>query len=234
MFISYIALSIGIVVAFCLYMFGGRLAGLSATALWSIGTAYFVMPPSYSLRVSNQRDWAALALFGAVGLVIARFKPLVAAALKGSGQEGHKVQHQPLGLVNIKEVLTDLTASSDLGQRLRHMGIEVDVSGLQTFPCSYADAVSVLSHVLAAILIEPQLRRISVQTARRPEAALLFVWAHNAWPPPLKKTIDIGRCAENSSKAEYSSWPTYMSATWFDNGCGHIYQISRRLGTSIT
>ena len=233
MFISYIALATGIVVAFCLYLFAGRLAGFSATALWSMGTAYFLMPPSYSLHVSNPHDWAALALYGAVGLVMARVTPVAGAAPIGIRQESQEFQQRSLELVNIKDVLADLTASSDLGELLRRRGIEVDVSGLQTFPCSYADAVSVLSYVVAGVLIEPQLRRISVQIARRPEVALLFVWA-NTGPLPLRETITIGKCADNSSKAVFSSWPTYMSATWFDSGYGRIYQISRRLDTGLT
>ena len=190
MFISYFVLAIGLVIAFYFYTFVGRLGGLSATALWSMGTAYFVMPPSYSLRVSNPHDLAALALYGVVGFVIASVKPVARSAPTRSRQKIPRIPPCQPGLVNIKDVVADLMASSELGRRLRHRNIEIDVCGLQTFPCSCSEAVSVLSGVLAAVLIDPQLRRVSVQVARRPEVASLFVSAHTTWPLPFQDHRD--------------------------------------------
>jgi hypothetical protein len=123
MLISYIALATGVVVAVCFYTFAGRLAGFSVTALWSMGTAYFVMAPSYSLRVSNPHDLAALALYGIVGLAMASVKPIARAA-PAREQESQRIQPCQLDLINIKDVLADLTASSKLGERLRHRNIE--------------------------------------------------------------------------------------------------------------
>jgi hypothetical protein len=105
----------------------------------------------------------------------------------------------------------------------------VVVSGSPTFPCSYAEAVTVLSAVFAAVLSEPHLQRISVQAARGPSLALLYVCAGTV-PVPLQQTITIGRRAEDSSTAVFPSWPTSMSATWFENGYGRVYQIAQRLG----
>jgi K+-sensing histidine kinase KdpD len=73
--ISKLALAMGMVVAFGIHVLAGRLAGLTATALWSLGNAYFVMPPSYSLRVSSSHDWAALVMYGAAGLVMTKVRP---------------------------------------------------------------------------------------------------------------------------------------------------------------
>lgn len=72
---SFVVLAVGTVVVLSFFAFAGRLIGFSVMGLWSAGTAYFFMAPVYSFRVSNSRDLAALALYGTVGLVLARTTP---------------------------------------------------------------------------------------------------------------------------------------------------------------
>src|SRR5689334_18308980 len=69
---SFVVLAVGTVVVLSFFAFAGRLIGFGVMGLWSAGTAYFFMAPVYSFRVSNSRDLAALALYGTVGLVLAR------------------------------------------------------------------------------------------------------------------------------------------------------------------
>lgn len=196
------------------------------TALWSAATAYFIMAPTYSLRVSNSRDLTALALYGAVGLVIARTTPRAKQEVRNE-PEIRKTVPPPAGLVDLMIVLADLTSpSSELGERLRQRQIEIEASLLRSFRCSYVDAVRILSHIFAAVLAEPQLRRISFHAGRRPGVELLFVCAHWVWPPPLQETITIGQCDSDSSRAEFPGWPSYLTATWFDNRYGRTYQVS--------
>jgi len=146
---SYAVLAVGTVVVLSLFAFAGRLTGFSVMGLWSAGTAYFFMAPVYSFRVSNSRDLAALALYGTVGLVLARTTPNSRRPVR-DGPDRPKHQSPPVPRADIRRVLADLTSSSELGERLKERQIEVESSNLDNFRCSYADAVRVLSHVRAA------------------------------------------------------------------------------------
>ena len=53
----------------------GRLVGLGVTAVCSAAIAFFLMPPVYSLRVSQTSDLVALILYGTVGLVLTKSAP---------------------------------------------------------------------------------------------------------------------------------------------------------------
>ena len=223
MLISYIALVVGTLAVLCSCVVAGRLAGFSVTALWSAGTAYFVMDPVYSFRVSSLRDLAALALYGAVGIVLANTRPLRTAVQ--SEPEVPEIEPPAVDRIDLKTVLTDLQSSSELGGRLKQRQIEFEASLPRSFRCSYVDAVRILSYVFAAVLTEPQLRRISIHASRQPGIELLFVCAHRVWPPPLQKMITIGKGAADSSQAGFSGLPSYLAATWIDNGYGRIYQI---------
>jgi len=223
--ISYIALAVGALVALCSSELAGRRVGFSVTALWSAGTAYFVMVPVYSFRVSNSRDLVALALFGAVGIILVKTRPLPKRPVR-YGPEVPEIEPPSVDLIDLRTVLADLQSSSELGQRLKQRIIEVEVSLPRSFRCSYFDAVRVLSHVFAAVLTEPQLRRVSFHAGRRPGVELLFVCAHTVWPPPLQETITIGQCDADSLRAEFPGWPSHLTATWFDNGYGRTYQVS--------
>jgi hypothetical protein len=223
--ITYFTLAAGVLVVWYSCGLAGRLAGLTATALWSAGTAYFFMPPIYSFYVSDSRDVAALALYGTVGLVLARTRPLARRSWR-NGREISEVRPLPATVVDLQKVLADLTFSSELGERLKQEQIEVETSHLHRFRCSYADGVRVLSHVLAVVVIEPQLRRVSFHVARRPGVELLFIHAQRIWPPPLQRTMTISKCPEDCSRADFPAWPSYLTATWFDNGYGRTYQIA--------
>ena len=224
--ISLFAVAMGTVVTLCCSAFAGRLAACSVTALWSAATAYFVMAPIYSFRVSSPRDVVALALYGTVGLVLARRAPVRRTPIE---RVVPTVAPPPPVIVDLQRVIGEVALSSELGERLTKRGIEVASSScLQRFPCSYADAVRMVSHVLALVLIEPQLRRVSFHAGRRPEERLLFVDAHRVWPPPPLRSITLGKRDEGCSRADFPSWPAHLTATWFDNGDARIYQIALR------
>lgn len=224
MLISYIVLALGALAALCGHALAGRMAGFGIVALWSAGTAYFVMAPVYSLRVSNVSDLAVLVLFGTVGFALAG----TAASEREPALEDYKVSGDKPStavIVDLKSVLAELMSLSELGVALNARQIEVETVA-SSFRCSYRDAVHILSDVLAAVLVEPQVRRVSLHVGRRPGVELLFVAAHRVWPPPLCKTITIGKRAEDCSRANFTGWPPYLTATWFDNGCGQVYQIA--------
>lgn len=230
---SYIVLGVGTVVVLGFFALAGRLVGFSVMILWSAGTAYFVMPPAYSFQISNSEDLAAMALYGTLGLVFAK----TASRLKRRLRVEHDMPQTkpPLAvLVDLATVLADVTSSSTLGQRLKESQVVVDAAHLHTIRCSYTDGVDILSHALAAVLKEPDLSRVSFHVGRRPEVELLFVDAHRVWPPPLRKTITIGKREEDSLRADFHGSPSHLSATWFDNGYGRSYQIPfRKAGQGV-
>lgn len=221
---SNLTLAVGLVVALCAYWFAGRRAGFSVVALWSAATAYFVMPPVYSFRVSDPSDLAALGLYGAIGLVAARITPTKRPPSNKLSVPGSEALD---GLVDLKAIWADLCSSSGLGVCLKHRQVEVETSGLGKFRCSHPDAVRVLSDVLTAMLMDSQLRRVSFHTGRRPGVARLLVDAHRIWPPPLQRAITIGRCDEDCLPLDFR-WGSHLNATRLDNGYSQTYQISFR------
>jgi hypothetical protein len=222
---SYVALAVGTVVVLISFALAGRLIGLSVMAIWSAATAYFLMPPQYSLRISDRGDFAAIALFGSVGLVFAKTVARPKRPMPGQ-PEVPEATPSPAVLVDLETVLADLMSSSDLGQRLRERQVKV-TSHLPSFRFSYVDAIRILSQVFEAVLLDPELRRVSFNFGRRPGVNLVFVTGLRAWPLPLQKTMTIGRSDDACEKTDWP-WPSDLHATWFDNEYGRIYQIALR------
>ena len=220
---SYITLVAGIVVVPIFFSLAGRFIGLSVVAIWSAATAYFLMPPQYSFRISDTGDLVAIALFGAIGLVFAKTLPKGKRSFRDQPEAPEKTL-PATALVDLEAVLLDLMSSSDLGDRLRRRHIEISLC-LPRFRCSYVDAARILSQVLAIVMGDPQLRRVSFNVCRRPGVNLLFVTGLRASPLPLEQAIAIGRGAENCESADFP-WPSGVHATWFDNGYGRVFQIA--------
>ena len=114
--------------------------------------------------------------------------------------------------------------SSDLGVQLRAADIAIDVASVG-LPCPHGDALRILTDVVTAALRDSEIRRISVYGGRRPGIQRLVVAAHRSWPPPLYKSITIGRRDEDCEPVVFSGWPSHSRATWFDNGYDRIYQF---------
>jgi uncharacterized protein DUF4118 len=219
---SYIVLAAGIVALPIFFSLAGRFIGLSIVAIWSAATAYFFMPPQNSFRISHTGDLVALALFGTVGLVFAKTVPNEKQPDRDEPEVPARTP-PPTALVDLEAVLIDLMSASGLGDRLRQRQIEV-APCLPRFRCSYVDAAHILSQVLTIVMGDPQLRRVSFNTCRRPGINLLFVTGLRASPLPLQQTIAIGRGAESCERADFP-WPSGVHATWFDNGYGRVFQI---------
>jgi hypothetical protein len=229
---SLIALALGIVIALGSFALAGRLVGFCVAALWSAGTAYFLMTPLYSFRVSKSEDIAALAVYGAVGMVLAKMVPTTRRT--ASRQERPAVALPRALFFDPAAVLAAVTSSPEVASRLKERSIQFDTSYLTSWRCSHADGVRVLSDVLETVLADPELRRVSLDLARKPGVDVLYVTAHRVWPPPQQRSITIGRRDEDCSKASFRHWPQHVSATWFDNGNGRVYQISFHAALNAT
>ena len=221
--ISYIALATGTIVASCSYVLAGRLAGLSAVILWIAGTAYYFMAPFHSFRVSSSSDLSALALYGMIGLVLAKTAPSEKQSVRDELLVP-RIEPLPRFSTDLKTVLTDL-GSSEVGEGLM---LETKFLYQQRLRCSHPDAVRVLSDVLAEVLVTGRPIRLSIASGKRPGVDLLFVDAHRVWPPPTHQAIAIGRGDDECLRMKFFGWPSQVTATWFDNGYSRIYQITFR------
>jgi len=74
---------------------GGPIAGVITALMLAAATAYFWLPPLYSLAVSDQRDAIALFVFLAVGLIscfaVGNRRPREQAPIQGSDERLHAV-----------------------------------------------------------------------------------------------------------------------------------------------
>ena len=220
--LSQIALGLGTIAVIGIYAVGGRAAATLITATWGGATAYLLMTPIYSFRISKRSDLIAMVLYGAVGLVLSKTVQKEGVARRLAG---HFTPPDP-GSVNLATVLAEVMSSPDLATRFQRAGVSLDPSGLRDFRCLQADGGRVLSDVLTAVLGEPEIGRVSFHVARRPGEALLFVNALPVTRPPGLRTITIGGLAASSPPTDFPEWPKDWSATRFDTGYGAVYQIS--------
>jgi hypothetical protein len=217
--ISYIALATGTIVASCSYVLAGRLAGLSAVILWIAGTAYYFMAPFHSFRVSSSSDLSALALYGMIGLVLAKTAPSEKQSVRDELLVP-RIEPLPRFSTDLKTVLTDL-GSSEVGEGLM---LETKFLYQQRLRCSHPDAVRVLSDVLAEVLVTGRPIRLSIASGKRPGVDLLFVDAHRVWPPPTHQAIAIGRGDDECLRMKFFGWPSQVTATRSLTAGGHCFR----------
>jgi Domain of unknown function (DUF4118) len=222
--VNVIAILVASILALAGQVVAGRLVGLSITAVCSAAMAYFLMPPVFSLRISQTSDLFALAFYGSVGLVIAKSGP--------SRQKRIALREEPIRNIpplkqpeaDVRAVMTELM-SSDLGVRLRAEDIAIEAASFG-LPGPCGDALRMLTDVITRALQGSGIRRISVYGGKRPGVQHLVVAAHRVWPPPLYKVITIGKRDEDCEAAVFLGWPSHSHASWFDNGYDRIYQVS--------
>jgi len=217
------AIAIGIIMAVVARLIAGRLAGLGATAICGATIAY-LLPPAFSFRVSEPRDIAALAIYGAIGLVLA--SPPPAGWKRAPARREPAWERIPAGTSEtpVDSVIAELMGS-DLGERMRAAGIAIDAGGF--LPWAAVEAADLLSDVLESALHDAAVRQISIYGGRRPGDRRVFVAAYHRWPPPAHTAITIGKRHEDCEALAFPGWPSHSRASWFENGCGRVYQISR-------
>lgn len=202
----------------------GRLAGLSITALCSATMAFFLMPPLFSLRVSQTHDIVALAFYGGAGLVLAKAAP--SRKKRALIRVDTVCEQAPCRTLetDLSRAVADVLSSA-LGSPLRALDFAVFGEAL-TLPCTHDETLRMLSDVLTAALETPEVQRISVYLTHRPSVRRLIVTAHYVWPPPQCKVIRIGARDDECKPTTFPGWPLESRASWFDNGYDRIYQIS--------
>src|SRR5438874_17940 len=125
---------VGIVIAGTGYVASGRLAGLTITVLYTATISFFLMPPFLSFRVSRNRDIAALALYGAAGLVLSRSAPSKRKHLPAQSEQARGFLGFAPNQTEISSAV-DLLMESQLGEQLRALEFEVS-PGAPSLPCS--------------------------------------------------------------------------------------------------
>ena len=199
----------------------GRLAGLCVTAACGAAMAYFAMPPVFSFQVTEPADVATLGAYGVVGFVILRKGPARHSRFSGelSTQAPRTMPRTALSLA-LEDVL-----GSHVGARLRARRVELTAAVLPVVPGSQAEAARVLAEVLTAALDLPDLRGIAISAGRQPGVERIWVSAQTR-RPPLNSAVTTGRTDAECDPFYGDNWPSFCRATWFDNGCDRIYQVS--------
>lgn len=222
MLITIVAASSG--VAFLAYSVAGRVIGLSVTTLCGAFMAFFCMPPFFSFRVSQMHDVLALAAYGVVGLVLAGTAPSKRRAAGNPAIQQYDLCIPERVEVDIESTIAELLSSA-LGDRLR--GIEVVVlQNVIALNHSRSDTKRILFDVLREASLLPKVQRISISVGHRPGLRQLNVVARHNIEDLHGKVITIGKRDEDCERIEFPGWPQASHATYFDNGCERVFQIS--------
>ena len=219
--VRHIVLGLGTFAAIGSYAAAGRRAALLITALWSAGTAYLFMAPTYSFRVSERSDLIALTLYGAFGLVFAR----IAQKTRMQGADSGTPRKPAAAEADLAGVFAELMSSSQMGDGWRRSGISAHTFHLGDFRCPHADGARVLSDVLSAISGEPDVHHVSLHVARRPVESLLFIDVYRAGMTQ-PKTITVGQSTGQPSYLAFAAWPQGWKACRFEYPWGSIYRVS--------
>ena len=217
----YAALILGTVLAFFAYAYS-RVMGFGITALCAVATAYFLMPPDRSIRVSAMEHLLALSAYCIVTGVVLPFRQSRQRRSIGGGLP--TVTSSSCFEADLSAAFAELSSCSGLKGRLR--ATQIDVENKLTIRCLPRDAFRILSDISRVALDDAEVRGLSLDVCRLPGRDLLFVTAHRVWPHPLLESLTIGKGEKDCEPIHFPAWPHGWRATWFDNGYAGIYQVS--------
>jgi len=219
--VTYVVLVLSTVLAFFGYAYS-RTAGFGITVLCAVATAYFLMPPAQSIRVSEIEDLLALSAYCMVCGVVLPFRR---SRRRASPWEGRPTAASISGVrADLGAAFDALSSCSELSERVRVTHIDVDRK--LTIRCLPRDAFHILSDISRVALDDAEVRELSLDVCQFPGRDLLFVTAHRVWPLPLLKPITIGKREEDCEPIHFPAWPESWRATRFNNGYADIFQVS--------
>jgi hypothetical protein len=195
--------------------------GFGITALCAVATAYFLMPPDRSIRVSAMQHLLALSAYCIVSGVLLPFRQ--------SRQRKSMAEGLPTAMssshfaADLTAAVAGLSSCSELKGRLR--ATRIDVENKLTIRCLPRDAFRILSDISRVALGDAEVRGLSLDVCPLPGRDLLFVTAHRVWPHPLRESVTIGKGEKDCEPIHFPAWPQSWRATWFDNGYASIYQV---------
>jgi hypothetical protein len=199
----------------------GRLAGLGVTVACGLLAAFFLMPPTFSLRIEDPADVIELAAYGCLGvsfLVIAPRKVRREQVVAGFDvSPSRREVRQNASLNCVCERLTESAFGRILQTRVS------DVAG--DVPCTESDLFCMLVNVFEYARLSSDVHALTIYRARRPGWCRLTVAARYALDPPVGVPLMIGRCAQDCTPLDLANWPRNVKASWFDNGVERLYQI---------
>jgi hypothetical protein len=217
----YVALILGTVLAFFAYAYS-RVMGFGITALCAAATAYFLMTPVRSIRVSQIEDLLALSAYCIVSGVVLPFRQSRQRRSIGEGLPA-MTSTSCFG-ADLSAAFAELSSCSELKGRL--LATHIDVQNKLTIRCLPRDAFRILSDISRVALDDAEVRGLSLDVCPLPGRDLSFVTAHRVWPHPLLESVTIGKGEKDCEPIHFPAWPRGWSATWFDNGYVGIYQVS--------
>jgi hypothetical protein len=225
--------------------FAGRIPAMMVTAV-AAASAAIIMPPFASWEVESTTDVLTVVFQTIIGLALAYKWPakngtaakqnsppqLRRGGAKRRGGAGQTLQfvyqrHPSLGCASA------FPSSAEEGNRcsvLSYMAkVPIEVLGeLHDLSGVSADKLrQILFDVMKLVASDSRTQQIKVFTSRRPSLNVISLVAEYDSSPSLPHVRILGRSGSQCA-IRMKDWPANCSATRFDNGFEHIYQISIR------
>jgi hypothetical protein len=198
----------------------GRIPAMMMTAI-AAASAAIIMPPFASWEVESTTDLLTVVFQTIIGLTLAYRWP------RKNLQKERRVtscerprQPQPSLHAILQGVIHHHEAIAARSSDIEICGELYDAPAVPRH-----NLETVLSDVLCVAISNPGIQRVRIHAGRRPGLDQICVVAQSAdgvWLPRIRM---LGR-SDKERPLRTIGWPSNCSATFFDNGFEHIYQIS--------
>jgi hypothetical protein len=199
----------------------GRIPAMMVTAV-AAASAAMIMPPFASWQVESTTDILTVVLQTIIGLVLAYRSPAKSRqkqpALTSSFER--PLQTSPSLHTIVQAAISHHRAVAARSDDIEICGDLHDESG-----ASRNNLETILSDVLRIAMSNPGTQRVRIHTGRRPGLDHICVVAQCGDSASLPRIRIVGR-PDSERPLRAKGWPANCSATVFDNGFEHIYQIS--------
>ncbi len=215
---SLVAISAIVITCRC----AGRIPAMMVTAV-AAASAAILMPPSASWEVESTTDVLTVVFQTIIGLAVAYKWPAKNRESSPSLKKG-RLRHS---LRRAGPTAAEEGSSHAIRDVMGKIPIEVlgEFHDLRGVPQDKLEQI--LSDVVQLVLSDSRTQQIKVYTSRRPSLDLISLVAEYDSSPSLPHVRILGRSGSHCA-IRMKDWPANCSATRFDNGFEHIYQISIR------
>ena len=199
----------------------GRIPAMMMTALAAAGAA-IIMPPFASWEVESTTDLLTVVFQTIIGLTLAYRLPRKNHQKERPVTFWFERPRQPAPSLHtiVQAAISHHRAVAARSDDIEICGDLHDESG-----ASRNNLETILSDVLRIAMSNPGTQRVRIHTGRRPGLDHICVVAQCGDSASLPRIRIVGR-PDSERPLRAKGWPANCSATVFDNGFEHIYQIS--------
>jgi hypothetical protein len=195
----------------------GRLAGISAAALFGAFMAFFTMDPALSFTVDNAQDRTMLVMYGVASLVVVQRAPRRKVTAFPSAESSRQ---QPAGdRLGLREILETAVARSG------REGIRVDIETKLNLPNWSEPVRSDVTGAIESALAGVEATRITVYAAETPSAHRVWLALQYRPLPDQAHSLELGRRADLCDPMS-TDLTDRCSVTTFDNGFEKVVQVA--------